>query len=95
MDHLVLNLKFGLFILGGVEMIANEMKEYCYSEDEMRAFIGGSKGPIAPATMRRRIRNRTNCPPWIKVGPDYWFPKDLYGDWLRELKPTYEVSNAS
>lgn len=76
-------------------MIAEEMKEYCYSENEMAAILGGSKGALSPSTMRGRIHRKRNIPPSIKVGPDYWFPKDLYADWLRSLRPTFEVKRSA
>jgi hypothetical protein len=75
-------------------MIAREMKEYCYTEDEMRGFLGGSRGPLCLSTMRRRIYTKSHIPPFIKVAGDYWFPRDLYGDWLRKIRPTFEVHNA-
>lgn len=73
---------------------AAELREYCYDETEMRGFLGGSRGPLEQSTMRGRIYRKKNCPPWIKVGSDYWFPKDLYADWLRQRPASYEVASA-
>jgi hypothetical protein len=75
--------------------VASELKEYCYSEEEMAAFLGGRRGPLALATLRRRIYTKSNIPPHFKNGDDYWFPRDLYADWLRKRPITWEVKGAS
>lgn len=68
-------------------MTPSELREYCYSEEDMAAILGGSDGPLAPSTMRGKIHRRTS-PPYIRVGSDYWFPRDLFADWLRSIRPT-------
>lgn len=73
---------------------AEELTEYAYSEEKMREILGGSEGPIEHTTMRKRIYRR-DAPPFIKVGSDYWFPKDAFSDWLQAQRPVTKGKNAS
>ncbi len=63
----------------------------------MMALLKDSKGrPMARATLLRKIRQRDKVPPHVSPRRGvYWFPKDLYADWIRKLPATYEVSSAS
>lgn len=74
-----------------------EFKEYCYSLEEMQELLKGADGkPMARATLIRKCHTRSGCPPFIcpRRGV-YWFPKDLFADWLRKLKVRYGVKDAS
>lgn len=70
-------------------MIAEEMKEYCYSFEEMRKIL-----KLSAATLKQRIYKRSNVPPFQKAGDEYWFPKELFADWIRKRPITFEASDA-
>jgi hypothetical protein len=77
-------------------MAARELEDYAYTFDQMRKFLAPRAGEeLSPETLRSRIYRRKNIPPFIKEGGEYWFPKDLYADWIRNKPATYEVTNAS
>ncbi len=71
-------------------MIANEMREYCYGFEEMAKIL-----KISPATLKQRIYRRRCVPPFQKEGDEYWFPKELFSDWIRSRPVVFEVGNAS
>lgn len=73
------------------------MSEYCYSIEEMRELLKDGLGrPMARSTLLRKVRQRDGVPPHVSPRRGvFWFPKDLFADWLRKLPATYEVKGAS
>lgn len=83
------------FSLGG--SMADEMKEYCYSFAQMQDLLADAQGrPMARATLIRKIHIRSGCPPFVSPRRGvYWFPKDLFADWIRKLPITFGAKDAS
>lgn len=48
-----------------------------YEEEEILPWLG-----IKAATLAWRRSMRTKCPPYIKLGNRYVYPKDLFQKWL-------------
>lgn len=73
-------------------MIADEMKEYCYSFEEMQKLLADKDGrPMASSTLMRKIHTKDKVPPSISPRRGvYFFPKDLYADWIRKLPVSFE-----
>lgn len=80
--------RFGQSLTGGC-VIANEMKDYCYSFDQMAEILG-----ICASTLKQRIYKRRMVPPFQKVDYQYWFPKDLFADWVKKQPLQFEAGNA-
>lgn len=78
-------------------MAADEFHDYCYSFDEMLVLLKDAAGkPMARSTLTRKIHTRTGCPPFVSPRRGvYWFPKDLFADWIRKLPITFEAKDAS
>lgn len=67
-------------------MISNVMKDYCYTMEEMAEIM-----KIATSTLKRRIYDRKNLPPYQKVGDEYLFPKNLFEEWVKAQPVEYQV----
>lgn len=81
----------------GGEKMKDPMSEFCYSLEEMQHLLkDGLDRPMARSTLLRKLRQKTGVPPSISPRRGvYWFPKDQFADWLRQLPVAYEVKGAS
>lgn len=66
-------------------MRVKQRPEY-YSEEEMAEILR-----ISVQTLRSRRMRGTNHPPYVTIGRDTLYPKDLVHKWLSALPVIWEV----
>jgi hypothetical protein len=71
-------------------MIAEVLKDDFYSFDEVAAILG-----LRPTTLKQRIYNGTDHPPYTKLNREYIFPADEFRLWVKSKPIFHEVRGAS
>lgn len=69
-------------------MVSETLREDFYSEHEMAQILN-----IKLRTLRLRIGTGTEHPPYIEIGRERLFPKDLFREWARKRPLVYEVKS--